>query len=187
MLAPALAAMLLAACSTTPTPTLIGPPAEPGPSVPELASGTVNVDGITLTVTAEPAVVAAGDTIDVEAVLSHDRPDALIVSGSGSGPVAFSVTRLEDGLTSGAPAWTSDCARHEIPMGDPMVVPFSKSGGYTPDDPNADFLEVYFADPELTLPAGSWRIDVTTHGTLGEGCTGPPLALEVSLVVTVTD
>lgn len=174
-----LASLLLAACSiAVPTPTAIGPPGAPGPSVPELAAGMV---------TAEPAVARAGAPIEVEAVLEHDRPGPLIVSGSGSGIVSFSVTRLEDGLTSGLPAMTSDCARHELPAGEPLIVPFSKSGGYSPDDPNADFLELYFADPALTLPPGAWRIDVATHGLLGEGCDGPPLQLEVSLVVTVTD
>jgi hypothetical protein len=182
-----LAVLLLAACSIVPTPTAIGPPDGPGPSVPELAAGTVTEDGITLSVTAEPAVVRAGAPIAVRAVLEHDRPDPLIVSGSGSGIVSFSVTRLEDGLTSGLPAMTSDCVPHELPPGAPLVVPFSKSGGSSPDDPNADFLELYFADPDLTLPAGAWRIDVATHGLLGEGCDGPPLQLEVSLVVTVTD
>lgn len=183
-----LASLLLASCSiAVPTPTAIGPPGEPGPSVAELAAGTVTEDGVTLSVTAEPAVVRAGAPIEVEAVLEHDRPGPLIVSGSGSGIVSFSVTRLEDGLTSGLPAMTSDCARHELPAGEPLIVPFSKSGGYSPDDPNADFLELYFADPALTLPPGAWRIDVATHGLLGEGCDGPPLQLEVSLVVTVTD
>lgn len=180
--------LLLVACSIAPTPTAIAPPDAPGPSVPELASGTVTEDGITLSVTAEPAVVAAGDRIEVEAALEHDRPGPLIVSGSGSGIVFFSVTRLEDGLTSGPPGMTLDCARHELPAGEPLIVPFSKSGGYNPEDPNAaDFLERYFADRALTLPPGAWRIDVTTQGLLGEGCDGPPLQLEVSLVVTVTD
>lgn len=182
-----LAVLLLVACSVSPTPTAIGLPDDPGSSAPELATGTATEDGITLAVTAEPAVVASGEAIEVEAVLTHDRPDALIVSGSGTGIVFFSVTRLEDGLTSGPPVMTGDCGLHELPAGAPTVVPFSKSGGYSPDDPNADFLEIYFADPELTLPAGSWQIEVTTHGSLGEGCAGPQLDLAISLVVTVTD
>ena len=182
-----LSAPLLVACSVTPTPTAIGPPDEPGPSASELTTGTVTEDGITLAVSAEPAVVAAGVPIDVEAVITHDRPDALVVSGSGSGIVSFSVTRLEDGLTSGPSAMTGDCARHQLPAGAPTVVPFSKSGGYSPDDPNADFLDIYFSRPELTLPLGTWQVDVATHGSLGEGCGGPPLDLTVSVVVTVTD
>ena len=47
---------------------------------------------------------------------------------------------------------------------------------------------MYFADPELTLPTGTWRIDVTTAGNHRRGVHGArPLDLELSLVVTVTD
>jgi hypothetical protein len=177
---------LLAACSLAPSPTRVAP-REPGPTMPEQAAGTVSEGGITLSATAEPAVVPAGQPIEVEAVLTHDRPEPLIVSGSGSGIVFFSVTRIEDGLTSGPPAMEGDCARHELPPGEPMVVPFAKSGGFSADDPDAGFLRVYLADPELTLPQGTWRIDVSTVGNLGDECTGEPLALELGLIVTVTD
>jgi len=180
VLAASAAAFLLAACVAAPS-------AVPTPSTPELAAGTVTEQGITLAVAARPAVVPAGQPIEVEATLTHDGPEPLVVSGSGSGIVFFSVTRLEDGLSSGPPAMEGDCARHELRAGEPLVVPFSKSGGYGPDDPNAEFMELYFADPDLTLPAGSWRIDVTVSGQLGEGCEGEPLGHEISLVVTVTD
>ncbi len=48
-------------------------------------------------------------------------------------------------------------------------------------------METYFATPDLTLPAGTWQIDVTVHGTLGEGCDGQQLGHALSLVVTVTE
>jgi hypothetical protein len=186
-LAAAVIGLALAACGLSPTPTQIGPPDAPGPSVPELAAGEVTQDGVTLAVTAEPAVVAVGEPIEVEAVLTHDRPEPLLLSGSGSGIVFFSVTRLDDGLTSGLPVSTGDCGRHTLPAGEPTVVPFTKSGGFSPDDPNADFLDIYFSEPSLTLPPGTWRIDITTQGNIGEGCTGPQLDLALSLIVTVTD
>jgi hypothetical protein len=155
--------------------------------MPEQASGTASEGGITLSATAERAVVPAGQPIEVEALLTHDRPEPLIVSGSGSGVVFFSVTRIEDGLTSGPPAMEGDCVPHELPAGEPMVVPFAKSGGFSPEDPDAGFLRAYLADPELTLPQGTWRIDVSTVGNLGDECTGEPLALELALVVTITE
>ena len=178
--------LFLAACATSPVPTPIGPSVAPGPSTPEL-SGTVTEGDITLAASAEPVVVRAGQLIRVEAVLTHDQPEPLVVSGSGSGIVFFSVTRLEDGLTSGPPLMTSDCGRHELPPGEPLVVPFFKSGGYSPGDPNAEFMETYQATPDLTLPAGTWQIDVTAHGTLGEGCDGQQLGHALTLEVTVTE
>ena len=170
-----------------PAPTPVGPSIAPGPSTPELATGTVTEGDITLAATAEPVVVRAGQPIQVEAVLTHDQGEPLVLSGSGSGIIFFSVTRLEDGLASGPPVMTSDCGRHELPAAEPLVVPFFKSGGYSPGDPNAEFMETYNATPDLTLPAGTWRIDVTAHGTLGEGCGGQQLGHKLSLVVTVTE
>lgn len=161
--------------------------AEPTPSTPHLASGTVTQDGITLTAGAEPAPVATGEVIDVTATLSHEGPDDLALSGSGSGIVFFSVTRIDDGLTSGPPVMTGDCVGHVLPAGEPTVIPFAKSGGYSPDDPNAAFMEAYNADPLLTLPSGTWRIDVATYANIGPGCTGVQLELALELIVTVTD
>ena len=171
-----LVGLLVTACSA----------AAPTPSLPELATGTVSRHGMTLTVAAEPAVAAAGQPIEVEAVITNDGREPIVLSGSGSGFVFFSVTRLEDGLTSGEPAVTGDCAEHIVPVGEPIVVPFAKSGGWSEDDANADFLKAYFADPRLTLPSGTWRIEVSTLGNVGEACTGPLLDLDVALQVTVT-
>jgi hypothetical protein len=171
-------ALPLVACSPAPSPT---------PSVPELASGTVSGHGLTLSVTAQPVVVAADQPISVEAVVTNDGAEPIVLSGSGSGFVFFSVTRVEDGLTSGEPVMTDDCAPHVLQPGEPVVVPFAKSGAWTEDDPNAAFLRTYFADPELTLPSGTWRIDVSTAATIGEGCVGPQLDLALTLPVTVTE
>jgi hypothetical protein len=182
---PALLALFLAACSQSPTPTSFGSASGPGPTAPELAAGTVSGRGMTLSAAAEQAVVAAGQAIDVEVTLTNDGDDPIVLSGSGSGFVFFSVTRLEDGLTIGDSLRTGDCATHV--MREPIIVPFSKSGGWSEEDPNADFLRAYFADPELRLPSGTWRIDVTVLANIGEGCTGPPVDLALALIVTVTD
>lgn len=162
-------------------------PAEPSPSAPEIVSGSVTRNAITLSATAEPARPASDEVIEVVATLEHDRAGDLELSGSGSGFVFFSVTRLEDGLTSGGIGMTSDCSPHILPAGEEAIVPFEKSGGFDPDNPADDFKEAYFSDPQLRLPPGRWRIDVTTDATIGPGCTGAPLELALELIVTVTD
>lgn len=180
-------AVAVAACSVIPTPTPLGSGLQPGPTAPELASGTVSGHGMTLAVTAAPVVVVAGAPIEVEATVTNDGGEPIELSGSGSGFVFFSVTRIEDGLTSGEPVMTDDCAPHVVPVGEPIVVPFAKSGGWSEDDPNAGFLRTYFSEPELTLPSGTWRIDVSTAATIGQGCIGDSLDLGISLIVTVTE
>lgn len=178
----ALATMLVAVASCTSAPS----PSEGGPSLGEPIAET-SVGGFTLTLAADEAQVRAGDEIGVTATLGHDRDHDIALSGSGSGIVFFSVTRVEDGLTSGPPVHTDDCARHVLPAGPPLTIEFSKSGGYAAEDPNADFMEIYFREPVLTLPAGTWRIDAVTYAWIGEGCTGEPLELAASVEVVVTD
>lgn len=181
----ALVAMLAAACSQSATPTPLASLRDPGPTAPELAAGTVSGRGMTLSAAAESAVVAAGQAIEVEVRLTNDGAEPIVLSGSGSGVIFFSVTRLEDGLTLGDSLRTGDCATQVL--GEPIIVPFSKSGGWSEEDPNADFLRAYFADPELRLPSGTWRIDITVLANIGQGCTGPPVDLALALIVTVTD
>jgi hypothetical protein len=178
----ALATMLAALAACGPAPSA----SDREPSFGEPTAET-SADGFTLTLAADVPQVRAGHEIAVTATLGHDQERDVVLSGSGSGVVFFSVTRREDGLTSGPPVHTDDCARHVLAAGAPVTIPFSKSGGYSPDDPNADFLEIYFADPALSLPAGTWRIDAVTHAWIGEGCTGEPLELAASVEVVVTD
>lgn len=77
--------------------------------------------GVTLVAMAEPRMAVAGVPIDVNAVLTHDRARPLIVFGSGSGTVFFSVTREEDGLSSGPPVMTMDCSRRQTFQADSMI------------------------------------------------------------------
>ena len=162
-------------CSSAP------PPSETPLRVVERGSG------LTLVVTAERSVVAAGEEIVVGASLSHDQPGPVTIRGSGAGLGFFSVTRLEDGLGSGPPVMSSDCVSHELPAGVSTDYPFVKSGAWSPDDPNAEFMELYNSDPALTLPPGTWRIDVAAVGIIGEGCAGETLDLAASIEVDVTE
>jgi hypothetical protein len=166
-----------------------GAPLETSETPPSLGplEGEAREAGFRLSVRAEEGRVRTGDEIHVTATFGHDRDRDVTLSGSGSGVVFFSVTRVEDGLTSGPPAHTDDCVIHVIPAGEPVTVPFAKSGGFSPEDPNADFLALYFSDLALSLPAGTWRIEATSSARVGEGCTGDLLELAASVEVRVTD
>ncbi len=170
--------LLLAACGSGELPT--DPPAD----LPR--SNVAVADGFTLAVTVDEPIVPAGDPIVVEASLAFTGPGDATLSGSGGGPVAFSVTRPSDGLTSGEPAWTDDCVPVEFPAGEAKRYPFQKSGGFSGDEPNAGFLREYFSQPELILPVGRWRVDVVAVGAIGENCSGPALDLRTWIEVEVT-
>ena len=150
---------------------------------PGLAS--TSGDGFTLTLRVERGVARVDEPIEAVATLVNETGAVATLSGPGSGLVFFSVTRLEDGLGSGPPVMEGDCARHELPAGAQSEIAFAKSGGWSADDPNAAFLRAYFADPELRLPAGTWRIEASTSATIGGECTGEPLALRAVVEVVV--
>ena len=154
--------------------------ARPGPLRDEVAAG-----GVVLTLTAERGTYASDEVIGIEATMASADGQPVVLSGSGH-PVGFSVTRLEDGLTSGEPAFTADCQRHEIR--EPVTHPFAKSGGIEDQGPNAEFHRAYFfGGPELRLPVGTWRIEASTALTIGRDCRGNALGLTPAVEVVVTD
>lgn len=165
-----------------------------GPT-PEGAGGT-SPDGLTdtavgdqfeLTLQVPRLRYRAGETIEPVATLSYigSDPGAEIRSSSG-GPVGFGVER-EGGPRIG-PGYHLDCQPGVVRRDQPLLVPFQKSGGWTDDDPHADFLEEYFLGQRaLTLPAGRWTIWAETEMTLGGSCGGHRVELVAAVTVVVED
>jgi hypothetical protein len=55
----------------------------------------------------------------------------------------------------------------------PVTVPYRKSGLYIgPDFPDPAADEAYWADPELRLPPGIYRIYVSAGGVINGSCMG---------------
>jgi hypothetical protein len=187
------------ACTADPTPRANGG-AFPSPAQPPSATHTPGGGGpvsdsmraqdFELNLTADNAEYAANEPITVEATLTYTGPAAqAILYGSGTGPIGFSVERLEDGFNpaGSGPAFTTDCSQHPYLQSEPVRYPFQKSGGFSADDPNADAYEAYLNDPLLRLPPGTWRISAGASGYLGPGdCVGPLLNLQAEVTVTVT-
>jgi hypothetical protein len=49
-----------------------------------------------------------------------------------------------------------------LKKGEVYTIPFAKSGGFTQEDPDAEFWEQYFAEKELKLPAGDYTFTAVT-------------------------
>ncbi len=56
-----------------------------------------------------------------------------------------------------------------LKKGEVYTMPFSKSGGFTQEDPDAKFWEQYFSEKELKLPAGDYTFTATTDFWLDAG------------------
>ena len=64
---------------------------------------------------------------------------------------------------------------------------YVKSGGWTEDDPNADFYEKFFSEKELILPAGTYEISASIACSLNENdILGSQYKNSVSSYITVT-
>lgn len=138
-----------------------------------------------LTIEADQDRYRAGQQLRVTSTLRYLGPNAgIVVSGSGTGLVLFAIQRDDPPLQT-EPAGTSDCRRYEVPAGIAVEHPFSKTGGWSEDDPNAGFYRAYFSSPDLRLPAGNWTISASTNFNEGADCTGPLHNLTASVKVTV--
>ncbi|MDD5018352.1 MAG: hypothetical protein PHO15_09665 [Eubacteriales bacterium] len=69
--------------------------------------------------------------------------------------------------------------------GEAVTYDFEKSGGYSADDPNADFWASYFAEEDLILPAGEYEITAMMDGDIAEGDDDSKYRQSVSIAVTV--
>ena len=167
-----------------PSPAASESPAPPaGPNEPVTASVT-NGD-YRLTVTSPRWRWGSSEPITVTATLEYlGSAPSVILSGSGAGLIGFGVAQL-DGDLHMEPAFTSDCAPHEITPTAPITTPFTKSGGYSPDDPRAAFWEYWFSYPELDLPNGQWQITASATFDVGSDCTATPIQMSVPINLTV--
>ena len=104
--------------------------------------------------------------------------------GSSSGPIFFSIEQVDGDIDMTA-GGHDDCPPHDFVRGRPLKTAFRKSGGYTFDDPDADFWEAFLADPLLRLPPGQYRLSALVGLHAGEGCDGPLMELRTTLEIEV--
>ena len=181
-----LLALLLVACASpgAPTPSVPHAPGSgesPSVAAPRAAAGDAQFQ---LSIRAGRDRYRAGEPIEVSAALRYLGPDErLVLSGSGSGLVLFSLEQVDGPLDTAAVA-TSDCARHGIGQGE-RAFRFAKSGGYSADDPDAAFWNSFFRDPELRLPAGTWRVTARASFFVGDDCSGRPRDLAATITLEV--
>lgn len=160
------------------------------PVSPEAVTGPIRASaadqGFRLTATLPADRFAAGQAIDVATELVYEGPNVgASIWSSGSGPVFFALEQLDGPLEMGG-GMNLDCSEHELRRGVPLRPPFSKSGGFTAEDPNAEFYRRFYVDPALRLPAGRWRVKAIVSGLLAPcDANAPSLEFDVALDITV--
>ena len=128
---------------------------------------------------------AAGEPIEGVARLRFAGPGSIDVAGAAGGLIGFSLIDV-DGPRDVGGGQDAACAAYTIDPAQPFTKGLVKSGGFSPDDPNDDFIEAFLNDPVYRLPAGTWEIQAWSN-FLGKDCTMPETRLSVAVRIVVTD
>lgn len=126
-----------------------------------------------------------GEPIELSASLTYiGEEDAITVWGP-SAKVIFTLTDGKEFDMEGAS--TMDLVPLEIAQGETLEFPFSKSGGYGADDPDAQFWKKFYAEKELLLPPGTYLISALCNFSLTEEVVDSHYDGEVYTTITVTE
>ena len=80
--------------------------------------------------------------------------------------------------------WLLACQQWKM-AGVPILVPFNKSGGWSPDEPDAGFYAAYLDDPEFRLPQGRWEVTAYAPFSVRDCDSGEDINLKASVTLTV--
>ncbi len=136
-----------------------------------------------LTLAADKPTYAANDPIQISAQLQYvGEAPTTTMTGSGDGIVAFGIEQL-DGPVDTQIVRHADCRQYVFQTGDVTTVPFQKSGAFDATDPLAPFWQTFYADPQLRLPTGHYRI--TAQASYGTPACGDEQTVTVSVLIDV--
>jgi hypothetical protein len=148
---------------------------------PSVASGRA-VDGpFTVEISSAKSRYAAGEPIQVSATLTYTGPAPSVTISHALQTIGFGV----DGLLNGnvRPIWALSCGSTELQRGEPLTVPFAKTGGTMTPDPSFD---AFMSDRLLRLPPGVWH--VYAEAAFSEGrCGQPGRDTRAEIVITVIE
>jgi hypothetical protein len=140
-------------------------------------------DGVfRLELTTPRATYEPGYAIAPVARVTYLGPDPAIAVTHSHSQLVFQVQEV-DGTRQMEGGSRLSCESTNLVKGEPLAIPFSKSGSRT-DDPTQGFDQAWYEDPTLTLPIGTWRITALMGFGIGECGVGSHV-LQVSNVIRV--
>jgi hypothetical protein len=98
--------------------------------------------------------------------------------------VAFEFSKVGSNIDV-VPVWTADCRPYTLTAERPIISSITKSGGYSADQPNADFYASFLADPLVDLPQGRWVITAIASFVERRDCSDASHLIRVAINVTV--
>ena len=124
-----------------------------------------------------------GDPISGTAILSLTDSQPTKVTGAAE-LIAFAFDEV-GGIRHVGVGWDQSCVQYPLDPATPASVALYKSGAFQGNEPDADFLRTFFADPEIHLPAGTW--DITAIASFSEGdCGAPTHTIQATVRIHIT-
>lgn len=149
----------------------------------DVLTGTARDELFELTIKADRGRYQADEPIEVSSVLRYvGAAEQTTVSSHGAGMVAFSIEQL-DGPMDAGPGRDFSCGEFEYRTGQLERIRFQKSGGFDTEEPLAGFWRAFFADPDLRLPEGHYRISAIADYSISGCGAGRTLAAWVDITV----
>lgn len=128
----------------------------------------------------------AGEPINLSATLTYvGEEKSYTVWGSSSAQVVFTLTDGKNFNMDGAS--TSDLVPTEFKQGEKVSYPFVKSGGFSSNEPDADFWKSFYAEKELKLPAGTYLVTASCNFSLTQEVLESSYDASVYTTITVTE
>jgi hypothetical protein len=128
---------------------------------------------------------AAAEAIPIATTIVYRGPrDQIVASSAYSSLVTFGLEQVDGPLDMPG---GSDlmCRTLGMTARQPLAVGFVKSGGYIPSEPTGDFWGAYFADKQLHLPAGTWRVTASLRAWTTPDCSGRRESLDTAVTFVV--
>jgi hypothetical protein len=169
--------LLVAACGSAP----VSPTAS---SVPGAQAAQLQAPYL-LTLDLPRDTWKAGEPITGTATLSLVQGAGMDLGGSGGGLIFFDYTEVNGARHVGG-AMTADCRPYRLESGTPVSAALSHSGGFSADQPDADFYRAFLTAPDVRLPAGDWKISAFAEFVEGQGCSGASRSIKTTVAVHVT-
>jgi hypothetical protein len=111
--------------------------------------------------------VSSTDALELEAKLLYTGPSDAVRAWAGFSLVHFYLHQV-DGPLFLEPTIESIGICHVVRRGEPVVIPYQKSGTFAElGDPNFPVMNEFLEDPQLHFPPGRWRITAIADFTLG--------------------
>ena len=143
-----------------------------------------------LTIGSAKGRYAVGEPIDIEAALTYvteELPGGVQIGhalGADDGPLGFGIEEPVIGELRLTPGTRDACARTILVPGEPLAAAFTKSAGWSGDDPSSDDYRAFVLDPVLRLGVGTWHVYAVASFSLGD-CGPDPVEMRADLTIEV--